>query len=184
MIVLSSATSFLLQTGIWFALICAIIGLGAALYLIRLIFAQSPGNDRMKQIASAIEEGAKAYLNRQIISIGLIAIVIFVILIFAKGFYTSLGFLIGAVCSLGAGYIGMRIAVLSNCRTAQAATVSKTSALRAAFNGGAVTGLLVVGLALLSVGIFFKIGMAVLGSEEEAVSSLVGLALGSSLISV
>jgi K(+)-stimulated pyrophosphate-energized sodium pump len=179
-----SLGTLLLDSGIWLALLCAIGGLGFAYYLIRSILATSPGNDRMKQIASAIEEGAKAYLNRQIISIGLIAIVIFVILIFAKGFYTSLGFLIGAVCSLGAGYIGMRIAVLSNCRTAQAATVSKTSALRAAFNGGAVTGLLVVGLALLSVGLFFKIGMAVLGSEEQAVSSLVGLALGSSLISV
>jgi K(+)-stimulated pyrophosphate-energized sodium pump len=179
-----SLGTLLLDSGIWLALLCAIGGLGFAYYLIRSILATSPGNDRMKQIASAIEEGAKAYLNRQIISIGLIAVVIFVILIFAKGFYTSLGFLIGAVCSLGAGYIGMRIAVLSNCRTAQAATVSKTSALRAAFNGGAVTGLLVVGLALLSVGLFFKIGMAVLGSEEQAVSSLVGLALGSSLISV
>src|SRR3981081_652945 len=113
-----SLGTLLLDSGIWLALLCAIGGLGFAYYLIRSILATSPGNDRMKQIASAIEEGAKAYLNRQIISIGLIAIVIFVILIFAKGFYTSLGFLIGAVCSLGAGYIGMRIAVLSNCRTA------------------------------------------------------------------
>jgi K(+)-stimulated pyrophosphate-energized sodium pump len=183
MIGLSLAT-LLLDSGVWLALLCAIVGLGFAYYLIRSILSSSPGNDRMQQIASAIEEGAKAYLNRQIISVGLIAAVIFVLLIFAKGFYTSLGFLVGAICSLGAGYIGMRIAVLSNCRTAQAAMSSKTAALRVAFNGGAVTGLLVVGLALLSVGLFFKIGEAVLGNQEQAVSSLVGLALGSSLISV
>ena len=155
MIVLSLATSFLLQSGIWFALICAIIGLGAALYLIRLIFAQSPGNDRMQQIAAAIEEGAKAYLNRQIISVSIIAVVIFVLLAFTRDLFTAAGFCIGAVCSMLAGYVGMRVAVISNCRTAQAATKSQESALRVAFNGGAVTGLLVVALALLSVGIVF-----------------------------
>src|SRR5208283_1082076 len=144
----------------------------------------SRGNERMIQIANAVQEGAKAYLNRQLITVGMIAAVIFVILIFARGIYTSFGFLVGAACSMAAGYIGMRIAVISNSRTAQAATTSKTAALRVAFNGGAVTGLLVVGLALLSVGIYFKIGEAVLGSAERAVSGLVGLALGASLISV
>jgi K(+)-stimulated pyrophosphate-energized sodium pump len=138
----------------------------------------------MIQIANAVQEGAKAYLNRQLITVGVIAAVIFVILIFARGIYTSFGFLLGAACSMAAGYIGMRIAVISNSRTAQAATSSKHAALRVAFNGGAVTGLLVVGLALLSVGIYFKIGEAVLGSTERAVSGLVGLALGASLISV
>jgi K(+)-stimulated pyrophosphate-energized sodium pump len=138
----------------------------------------------MIQIANAVQEGAKAYLNRQLITVGVIAAVIFVVLIFARGIYTSFGFLVGAACSMAAGYIGMRIAVISNSRTAQAATTSKHAALRVAFNGGAVTGLLVVGLALLSVGIYFKIGEAVLGSTERAVSSLVGLALGASLISV
>src|SRR5712675_1652302 len=183
MIVLSSATSFLLQTGIWFALICALIGLAAAFYLVRLIFAQSPGNDRMQQIAAAIEEGAKAYLNRQIISVSIIAVVIFILLAFTRDFFTATGFCIGAVCSLLAGYVGMRVAVISNCRTAQAATTSRESALRVAFNGGAVTGLLVVALALLSVGLFFLICKAVL-PLDKAVGSLVGLALGASLISV
>jgi len=138
----------------------------------------------MRQIASAVEEGAKAYLHRQLVSVGLIAAVIFVILIFARGFYTSIGFLVGGAYSMAAGYIGMRIAVLSNSRTAQAAMTSKHAALRVAFNGGAVTGLLVVGLALLSVGLYYKIGEAILGSQERAVNSLVGLALGASLISV
>jgi K(+)-stimulated pyrophosphate-energized sodium pump len=177
-------STFLLGSGVWLALLCALVGLGFAYYLVRSVISCSPGNDRMRQIASAVEEGAKAYLNRQLVSVGVIAAVIFVILIFARGFYTSLGFLVGAACSMAAGYIGMRIAVLSNSRTAQAAMSSKHAALRVAFNGGAVTGLLVVGLALLSVGLYFKIGEAVLGSQEKAVNSLVGLALGASLISV
>jgi K(+)-stimulated pyrophosphate-energized sodium pump len=177
-------STFLLASGVWLALLCALVGLGFAYYLIRSVISCSPGNDRMIQIASAVEEGAKAYLNRQLVSVGLIAAVIFVILIFARGFYTSVGFLVGAVCSMAAGYIGMRVAVLSNSRTAQAATSSKHAALRVAFNGGAVTGLLVVGLALLSVGLYYKIGEMVLGSQEGAVNSLVGLALGASLISV
>ena len=177
-------STFLLGSGVWLALLCALVGLGFAYYLVRSVISCSPGNDRMRQIASAVEEGAKAYLRRQLVSVGLIAAVIFVILIFARGFYTSIGFLVGAACSMAAGYIGMRIAVLSNSRTAQAAMTSKHAALRVAFNGGAVTGLLVVGLALLSVGLYYKIGEAILGNQERAVNSLIGLALGASLISV
>jgi K(+)-stimulated pyrophosphate-energized sodium pump len=177
-------STFLLSTGVWIALLCALVGLGFAYHLVRSVFACSPGNARMVQIAGAVEEGAKAYLHRQLISVGVIAAILFVVLIFFRGFYTSLGFLVGAACSMAAGYIGMRIAVLSNSRTAQAAMSSKHAALRVAFNGGAVTGLLVVGLALLSVGLFYKIGEAVLGSQEKAVNSMVGLALGASLISV
>jgi K(+)-stimulated pyrophosphate-energized sodium pump len=177
-------STFLLSSGVWLALLCALVGLGFAYYLVRSVISCPRGNERMIQIATAVEEGAKAYLNRQLISVGLIAAVIFVILIFARGYYTSVGFLVGAACSMAAGYIGMRIAVLSNSRTAQAAMTSKHAALRVAFNGGAVTGLLVVGLALLSVGLYYKIGETVLGSQEKAVSSLVGLALGASLISV
>ena len=183
MIVPSLATS-LMDFGVWLALICAGIGLGFAAYLIRKVIAYSPGNERMRQIAGAIQEGAKAYLNRQIVSVSLIAAVIFVILIFAKGIFTALGFLIGAACSMAAGYIGMRIAVLSNCRTAQAASDSSYKALRVAFNGGAVTGLLVVGLALLAVGLYYKLGEVILGNQEQVVGSLVGLALGASLVSV
>ncbi len=174
----------LLASGVWLSLLCALVGLGFAYYLIQHVLSSSPGSEKMRQIAGAIEEGAKAYLKRQIISVGAIAILIFIILVFLRGFYTSMGFLLGAACSMAAGYVGMRIAVLSNCRTAEAATSSKQSALRVAFNGGAVTGLLVVGLALLSVGIFYEVGALVLGSQVDAVNSLVGLALGASLISV
>jgi len=182
--ILPSLATLLLDFGVWLALVCAAIGLGFAYYLIRKVIAYSPGNDRMRQIAGAIQEGAKAYLNRQILSVSLIAALIFVILIFAKGIFTAVGFLIGAACSLAAGYIGMRVAVLSNCRTAQAATNSRHDALRVAFNGGAVTGLLVVGLALLAVGLYFKLGQILLGSQEQVINSLVGLALGASLVSV
>jgi len=177
------AASFPLDTGIWISLICALLGLGAALYLIKMIAGYSPGNDTMRRIAGAIEEGAKAYLNRQILSVSVIALVIFLVLGFTRDFFIAFGFLIGAGCSMAAGYIGMRIAVISNCRTAQAATTSIESALRVAFNGGAVTGLLVVGLGLLSVGIFFLLGQQIFGLER-AINSLVGLALGASLISV
>ena len=177
-------SNILLNNGIHVSLVLAIVGLAFALYLIKIIIGSSPGNDRMKQIAGAIEEGAKAYLNRQVVTISALAVVILVLLFIFKDTATSIGFVIGAACSLSAGYIGMRIAVLANTRTTQAATVSRHSALKVAFNGGAVTGLLVVGLALLAVGIFFLGVRHFLHSEDLAVKSLIGLALGSSLISV
>jgi K(+)-stimulated pyrophosphate-energized sodium pump len=182
------AAEILLTHGISLSLVCAVIGLLFAGWLIRGILAASPGNERMRQIAAAIEEGAKAYLRRQVITISGIAAVIFVLLFVFKDHFlhdgaASIGFVVGAVCSLSAGFIGMRIAVLANTRTAQAATVGRHDALKAAFNGGAVTGLLVVGLALLAVGLFYLAATRIVG-EDEAVKSLVGLALGSSLISV
>jgi K(+)-stimulated pyrophosphate-energized sodium pump len=174
----------ILRSGIWLSMLCALAGLGFAFFLIRSILSASPGNERMQQIAGAIQEGAKAYLNRQVMTISAIAAVIFVLLFTFKDHATAIGFVIGAACSLAAGYIGMRIAVLANTRTTQAAaTRSRSAALRVAFNGGAVTGLLVVGLALLAVAIFYSCARATIGSDL-AVRSLVGLALGSSLISV
>ncbi len=179
------ALSFL-SSGITISMLCAVAGLVFAFFLILAVSKASPGNARMQEIAAAIQEGAKAYLNRQVITISAIAAVIFVLLfLFMKdgAGATAVGFLIGAFCSLVAGYIGMRIAVLANVRTTQAASSSRTKALRVAFNGGAVTGLLVVGLALLSVGIFYTIAGKMIG-HELAIRSLIGLALGASLISV
>jgi K(+)-stimulated pyrophosphate-energized sodium pump len=174
----------ILQSGVRLSLICAVVGLGCAFVLIAVILRSSPGNERMREISGAVQEGAKAYLNRQVMTISVIAIIIFVLLFFFKDHPTSYGFLIGAFCSLAAGYIGMRIAVLANARVAQAAaSQSRTAALRVAFNGGAVTGLLVVGLALLSVGTFYHFARNMVGNDL-AVRSLVGLALGASLISV
>ncbi len=179
------ALSFL-SSGITISMLCAVAGLVFAFFLILAVSKASPGNARMQEIAAAIQEGAKAYLNRQVITISAIAAVIFVLLFFFMkdgAGATAVGFLIGAFCSLVAGYIGMRIAVLANVRTTQAASSSRTKALRVAFNGGAVTGLLVVGLALLSVGIFYTIAGKMIG-HELAIRSLIGLALGASLISV
>jgi len=155
----------------------AILGLVAAGLLMLWIKGKSSGNERMKEIAQMIEIGAKAYLKRQIITISIITAVIFVALSLLYNLNTSIGFLIGAVCSLMAGYIGMRVAVMANVRTTHAASSSQLVAMKVAFNGGAVTGLLVIGLALLSVGAFYKFT----GGNMQC---LIGLALGSSLISV
>ncbi len=179
------AASILLNNGILLSQLFALAGLGFAFYLIRKVVACSPGNERMREIAGAIEEGAKAYLKRQVITISVLALIIFVLLLVLKHDTpsTAIGFMIGAVCSLGAGYVGMRIAVIANTRTTQAATKSRLAALRVAFNGGAVTGMLVVALALLAVGVFY-VCVSKFSGPTVAVHSLVGLALGSSLISV
>jgi len=172
----------LLSQGIYISLACAVFGLIAAGILISMVLGSPAGNDRMREIAGAIQEGAKAYLNRQLVTISIISVVIFGLVAWLRDLPTALGFLLGAVCSLAAGYIGMRVAVVANVRTAQGATISRKKALQAAFNGGAVTGLLVVGLALLSVGIFWLVMSRV--NPDKAVASLVGVALGASLISV
>src|SRR2546430_14523232 len=173
----------ILNSGVPLSMVCALIGLLAAFILIAIVIRSPAGNERMRHISGAVQEGAKAYLNRQVITISSIAVIIFILLFVFKDRATAIGLLIGAFCSLSAGYIGMRIAVVANVRTTQAASVSITKALRLAFNGGAVTGLLVVGLALLSVSIFYTAVSHIVG-PQMAVSSLVGLALGASLISV
>ncbi|MCH2060259.1 MAG: sodium-translocating pyrophosphatase [Verrucomicrobiales bacterium] len=182
--------NFLIEKGAVLSLALAGIGLIVAIILIRMVVSQSAGSDLMKKVAGAIQDGAKAYLRRQVVTISIIsvglAVVLFLVAQSGKVHAAMpVGFLIGAVCSLLAGYIGMRIAVMANVRTTQAASESEHKALNVAFNGGAVTGLLVVGLALLSVGIFW---LVMAGNEENdskaVVDSLIGLALGSSLISV
>src|SRR3981081_694116 len=173
----------LLDSGVQLSMLGAVVGLAFALFLIAAVKRLSPGNDRMQQISAAVQEGAKAYLNRQLVTISAVAAVIFILLWVFKDHATAIGFVIGAFCSLSAGFIGMRIAVITNVRTTQAAFKSRTAALRVAFNGGAVTGLLVVGLALLAVSIFYTMSEMMIG-HDAAVRSLIGLALGASLISV
>ena len=182
--------NLLIEKGAVLSLALAGIGLIVAIILIRMVVSQSAGSDLMKKVAGAIQDGAKAYLRRQVATISVIsaglAVVLFLVAQSGKVHPAMpVGFLIGAACSLLAGYIGMRIAVMANVRTTQAASESEHKALNVAFNGGAVTGLLVVGLALLSVGIFW---LVMAGNEENdskaVVDSLIGLALGSSLISV
>ena len=164
-------------------MVCAVIGLVFAFFLIFAVMRHSAGNEKMREISAAVQEGAKAYLNRQVKTISVITAIIFILLFIFKDHATAIGFVIGAFCSLAAGFIGMRVAVLANVRTTQAASVTRTAALRIAFNGGAVTGLLVVGLALLAVSIFYTVAGKIVG-HNLAVRSLVGLALGGSLISV
>ncbi|MCB0182346.1 MAG: sodium-translocating pyrophosphatase, partial [Anaerolineae bacterium] len=158
--------------------------MAVAVVLIRQILAASAGNERMAEIAGAVQEGAKAYLSRQVAAVSLIAVVLFAAIWWARGSITALGFVVGALCSLAAGFIGMHVAVRANVRTAQAASVGAHPALKIAFNGGAVTGLLVVALGLLSVGVFYLVVQKITGETKPAIESLIGLALGSSLISV
>ncbi len=174
----------LADDGIVWGMGMALLGLITAIVLIRQITRVEVSLEAMQKVAGAIQRGAQAYLNRQVATIGVIAGILFVLLLLWKqSWETPVGFLVGAVCSLAAGYIGMKIAVLANVRTTQAASESSDRALHVAFNGGAVTGLLVVGLALLSVGTFFLLTRDV-EEAKRSVDSLVGLALGASLISV
>src|SRR5881296_2416180 len=173
----------ILNSGVPLSMVCALIGLAFAFFLVAAVIRAPSGNERMREISAAVQEGARAYLNRQVKTISVIAVVIFILLFVFKDHATAIGFVIGAFCSLAAGFIGMRVAVLANVRTAQAASIGRLNALRIAFNGGSVTGLLVVGLALLSVSIFYTIA-AKLTESDAAIHSLVGLALGGSLISV
>ncbi len=176
-------SDFLAHHGINLALALGALSIVVSIWLIGRIRAAPDGNDKMREVASAIQEGARAYLNKQVLTVGIFAAIITVLLfVWKRSASVPLGFLVGAVFSLIAGYVGMRIAVLANVRTTQAATIDEKGALRVAFNGGAVTGLLVVGLALLSVGGFFQLMRG--HGDAEAIDSLVGLALGASLISV
>src|SRR5712664_1582077 len=173
----------LLDSGVQLSMLCAVIGLIFAFVLIAIVARSPAGNERMPPLSGTVLEGAKAYLNRQVVTISVIAVIIFILLVIFKDHSTAIGFVVGAFCSLSAGFIGMRIAVIANVRTTQAATSSSTRAMRMAFNVGAVTGLLGVGLALLSVSIFYTVADKMVG-HDMAIRSLVGLALGASLISV
>jgi K(+)-stimulated pyrophosphate-energized sodium pump len=172
------------NSGIAISIGCAAVGLIIAVLLVRSILGVKIEAEKMRSIASAIQEGAAAYLNRQLASISVIGAIIAGVLFMARDSATSIGFVLGAVCSLAAGFIGMRVAVLANVRTAQSATIGTHPALKAAFNGGAVTGLLVVGLALLSVGAVSLGTKKVLGENASIDNCLIGVALGASLISV
>ena len=159
-----------------FALAASVLAIIYGAFLIMSIMKKSAGNEKMKEIATAIQIGARAYLNRQYRTITMIAVVLFIIIWIFLGIQTAIGFLVGAILSSLAGFIGMNVSVRANVRTAEAARHGLGAALSLAFKGGAVTGLLVVGLALLGVTGFY----AITGS----VTSLIGLAFGASLISV
>ncbi len=168
----------------WFAVGSGVVALLYGVYAIRSVLAASAGNERMQEIASAIQEGARAYLNRQYLTIGIVGVVVCVILLVLLGYRVGIGFAIGAILSAAAGYIGMYVSVRANVRTADAARQGIAPALRIAFRSGAVTGMLVVGLGLLGVAVYYGILLTADVDIGTILESLVALGFGGSLISI
>ena len=178
-------SSFLTNHGVVVALVCAACAVVYGLLTARSLLAMSPGNERMQRISGAVQQGARAYLNRQYTTIAVVGVVLFVALIFVQNIAVACGFAIGGVLSGAAGYIGMNVSVRANARVAEAARGGVSPALSVAFRGGAITGLLVVGLALLGLAGYYGLLTAVFNdSQKTAVDALIGLGFGGSLISV
>ena len=178
-------SSFLTQHGVLVALVCAGAAVVYGVLTARSLLALSPGNETMRSISAAVQEGATAYLNRQYTTIAGVGVILFIVLIPLQNIRVAIGFLIGGLLSASAGYIGMNVSVRANARVAESARGGVSRALSVAFRGGAVTGMLVVGLALLGVAGYYGILTWIAGeSTRHSVDALIGLGFGGSLISV
>ena len=176
-----------MSTLMWLIIASGLLAIVYGVWAARSIMAADAGNERMQEIASAIQEGAAAYLNRQYRTIGIVGVVIAVLVFFLLGAKVSIGFVVGAALSGAAGYVGMLVSVRANVRTTQAASESLAAGLSMAFRSGAVTGMLVAGLALLAVAVYFAVLIAGFGlapDSREVVDALVALGFGASLISI
>ncbi|MFV2092725.1 MAG: sodium-translocating pyrophosphatase [Hyphomicrobiales bacterium] len=172
---------------IWIIIAVGLLAIVYGIWASQSVMASSPGNDRMQEIAKAIQEGANAYLRRQYLTISIVGIVIFALVAWLMSLTVAIGFAIGAILSGAAGFIGMQVSVRANVRTAQAASESLARGLEIAFRSGAVTGMLVAGLALLAVAIYYAVltlGMGFNYSDRIVVDALVALGFGASLISI
>jgi len=170
--------------GLWFALLCAVAALLYGAFSIKWILSKSTGSARMQEIAAAVQEGASAYLNRQYTTIAMVGAALFVVIFIALGWQTAIGFAIGAILSGAAGFIGMHVSVRANVRTAEAAKENLNAALNVSFKGGAITGLLVVGLGLLGVAGYYAVLIGTGATSSQATHALIGLGFGGSLISI